>query len=507
MHRRLTSATAIVLYIAATKLIFHLLTAGRYGIFRDELYYFACAEHLAWGYVDQPPLIALFAWMARHAFADSLIGLRLLPAVAGAAVTFVAGMLAREMGGGRFAQALAAVATAFAPIYLILDHWLTMNAFEPLIWMGCAWFVLRAIRTGDSRYWLWFGVLTGIGLENKYSIAFFVSGVVVGLLLTPDRRFLFTRWFWLGAVAAFLIFLPNLIWLTMHHFPFLELMHNVRMSGRDVVRGPVPFVLDQASIMNPISFPLWAGGLIWLIATKKGRRFAVLGWTFLAVLILFIALRGKNYYVVPIYPMLFAAGAVGFEQLTAERAKWSRAAYLALLVMSAAVLAPLVSPVLPVETYLRYQKAIGIKASETEHQDNGPLPQYFADEFGWEDMTRDVARVYDSLSPEEQKRTAIFGNGYGEAAAVDFFGPRYGLPKAISGHQSYWLWGPRNYTGDIMIILRSDGRGDREHFESVQDVGRVTNPYSRRDEHFDIFLCRHLKSDLRLAWPAIKHWD
>ena len=349
MPRRFASATAIVLYIAAAKLIFHLLTAGRYGIFRDEMYYVACSEHLAWGYVDQPPLIALITWIARHTFGNSLLALRLLPAIAGAATVWIVGMLAREMGGGRFAQALAALAVAAAPMYLLFDHWLTMNAFEPLIWMGCAWFVLRAINTGDARYWLGFGALTGIGLENKYSVAIFVIGVVIGLLLTPHRRFLFSRWFWIGAAAALLIFLPNLIWLVVHHFPFLELMRNVRLSGRDVVRGPVAFLADQASIMNPVSFPLWAGGVIWLVASPKGRRYAVLGWTFLAVLTLFIALHGKNYYVVPIYPIVVAAGAVAFEQMTQSRARWTRAAYIIVMVLSVAVLAPIVSPVLPVK--------------------------------------------------------------------------------------------------------------------------------------------------------------
>ena len=501
------SGTAIVLYVAACTLILHLLTAGRYGIFRDELYYLACSEHLAWGYVDQPPLIAGIAWIARHAFGDSLLGLRLLPAIAGAALVWLAGVLAREMGGGRFAQALAALAVAAAPMYLIFDHWLTMNAFEPLVWMGCAWFVLRAINSGDARYWLGFGVLTGIGMENKYSVAVFVAGVVIGLLLTPARRFLFTRWFWIGAAAALVIFLPNLIWLTIHHFPFLELMRNVRASGRDVVRGPVAFIADQASIMNPVSFPLWAGGLVWLVAAQKGRRFAALGWTFVAVLALFIALRGKNYYVTPVYPMMFAAGAVGFEHLTESRGRWSRAAYAGLLLVAAAALAPIVSPVLPVEAYIRYQKAIGIQPSQAEHQSTGPLPQYFADEFGWEQMIREAARAYYALSPEERARTAIFANDYGEASAIDFFGPRYGLPKAICAHQSYWFWGPRDYTGDIVIVLGSNGRGDREHFASVQDVGRVTDPYSRRDEHFDIFLCRRLNANLQDAWPSMRKWN
>lgn len=497
----------IVLLIAAAKLLFHLATAGRYGIFRDELYYLACADHLGWGYVDQPPLIAGIAWLARHAFGDSLLGLRLLPAIAGAALVWIAGILAREMGGGRFAQSLAALSVACVPIYLVFDHWITMNAFEPLIWMSCAWCVLRAIRTGDGRYWLGFGVLAGIGMENKYSIAFFIAGVAIGLLLSPERRFLRSRWMWIGALAAFLIFLPNLIWLVRHNFPFLELMRNVRRSGRDITRGPLAFILDQGMLINPVLFPLWAGGLIWLLFNREGRRYAVLGWTYLVMLVLFIALKGKNYYLSPAYPMLLAAGAVAFERLASRRIAWSRPAYIILTIAATVILAPLFAPILPVETYIRYQKVLGLEPPKSENQRTGALPQYFADEFGWEDMTRAVAKVYFSLPPSERATTAIFANDYGQAGAIDFFGPKYGLPKSIGGHQNYWYWGPREYTGSTVIVLGSDGSGDREHFATVEAAGHAEHAYSRLDEHFDIFLCRGLSQNFQAFWPQVKHWN
>ncbi len=507
-QNRFTSGPAIVLYIASAKLLLHLLTAARYGIFRDEMYYLACARHLAWGYVDHPPMAVFIAWFACHVFGESLLGLRFLPALAGAALVWLTGTLAREIGGGRFAQALAALAVVSVPIYVILQHWLTMNAFEPLLWMGCIWCVLRAINTGDDRYWLWFGLLAGVAFEMKYAIAFLLAGILVGVLLTPERRFLKSRYLWLGVLACAAIALPNFIWQVRNDFPFLQLMHNIRMGNRDVVRGPLAFIGDQAMIMHPILFPLWVGGLLWLLFGRDGRRYRVLGCTFVVVLALFIALKGKNYYVSPIYPMLFAVGAVGFERLTASRRwAWSRAAYAALVVIAGAVLAPLFCPILPPESFIRYQKWIGLQPPEAEHQNNGPLPQYFADEFGWEEMVREVARVYHSLPADEQARTAIFSNGWGQAAAVDFYGPRYGLPPAISKHNNYWLWGPRNYTGEIMIVLSSDGRGDREHFQSVEAVGRVEHPYSRRDTHFTIWLCRGPKFNLQAVWPKLKMYD
>ena len=503
---RFFSGPALVLYIAAFKLLLQLFAAPHYGIFRDELYYLACSEHLAWGYVDQPPLIAFIAWFARHVFGESLIGLRLLPALAGALLVWLTGTLTREMGGNRFAQALAALAVIPVPVYLIMHHWLTMNAFEPLIWMGCAWCVVRAVNAGDASYFLWAGVLAGIGMENKYSVAFFATGLVVGLLASPDRRFLKSRWFWFGVAAMFLIFLPNLIWLVHYHFPFLDFLHNVRMGDRDIKRAPLAFILDQAMMLNPILAPLWMGGLAWLFFGRDSRRYRFLGWTYLVVLGIIMFLKGKNYYVAPVYPMLFAAGAIALEKLSVKRWKFVWVVYVILIVAAGIVLTPTALPILPVETYIRYQQAIGLVPVKAENQRTGPLPQYFADEFGWEEMAQKTAAIYNSLSPEERSHTAIFGNNYGDAGAIDFFGPKYGLPKSIGNGSNYWYWGPRNYSGDIAIVLGSDGRGDREHFRSVEVAGHTDNPYSREDEHFDIFLCRGITMNLQEAWPHMKRW-
>jgi Dolichyl-phosphate-mannose-protein mannosyltransferase len=504
---RASRGAAIVLALAVAKLVFHLLIANRYGIFRDELYYLACSEHLDAGYVDQPPLIAFITWFARHVFGDSLLGLRLLPALAGAATVWLTGKLARELGGGVFAQALAALAAFATPVFLLMHHWLTMNAFEPLIWLACGWCIVRAIDRNEPRYWLWFGVLIGVGMENKYSTAFFAFAVFAALLVTPQRHFLANRWIWIGALCSLLIFLPNLIWLVRHNFPFLELMHNIRNTQRDVVRGPVAFIADQAMIMNPILFPLWVAGLGWLVVSPQGSRFRILGWIYALLLVAFIVLKGKNYYLSAAYPMLFAAGAVAFENLSRIRLGWSRAVYVALIVVVTCLLAPLSVPVLSPENYVRYQKALGFEPPKAENQPTGPLPQHFADEFGWKDMAQETGRIYNALPPEQRAKTAIFANDYGQAGAIDFFGKKYGLPKAISNHQNYWFWGPRDYTGEIVIVLGSDGTGDRKRFASVEVAGKTDHPYSRRDENFDIFLCRDLNTTLQARWPKAKKWN
>ena len=500
----LFSGPAIVFVIAVLKLALELRAALHYGIFRDEMYYLACGQHLSWGYVDHPPLMPFIAWLVSHMLGTSLFAIRLLPALAGAALVWVTGSLARRMGGDRWAQGLAALAVLTAPIYMLMQHWFTMNAFEPLLWMAIAWCVLRFIETDNAHWWLWIGILCGLGLEMKYTIVLFAAGLLLGLALTSYRCVFRSRWFWFGCLAAFLIFLPHLVWLMQHHFPFLEYEHNVRSTSRDVRRGPVAFFLDQADILNPISVFLWVGGLAWLLFTRAGARYRILGWTFLVVYGVLVLTRGKNYYVAPVYPMLFAAGGVAFTQWM--RSAWLRGAYAALLAVSGLILAPFALPLLRPETFLRYEHALHMSTPKAENQRTGPLPQIFADEFGWEDMVRKTAAVYWSLPPAERAHTAIFANDWGEAAAVDYFGPKYGLPRAISNHNSYWFWGPRDTDGSIVIVLGSDGTGDRRHFDSVVAAGQVDNPWSREDEHFTLWLCRGLKWNLQSVWPRLKKW-
>ncbi len=496
-----------MLAIAGGLLALHLLTANRYGIFRDEMYVVACARHLAWGYVDCPPGGIFIGWIALHLFGTSLLALRLFPAMGGAAIVWLTARLARELGGRDFAQVLAALAVSIVPTYMVLDHWLMMNAFEPLFWIGALLCAVRAIDRGDDRYWLGFGAIVGVGLEFKYSIAFLGAGVLAGLALTSHRQILRRPTLWWGVVICALLALPNFIWQAANGFPFLELMRNIKAGNRDVVRGPLAFIIDQAEIMHPVVAPLWVGGLLWLFLGRDRRRDAVFGWAFLVVIGSIMALKGKNYYVTPVYPLLFAAGAVSFEFLTSLRTGWLRWGYAAAILAGGAVLLPLYCPVLSPENFMRYRARLGVTIPEFEHQENGPLPQYFADEFGWEYLVREVARVYHTLTPQEQSRTSIFSNSWGDAAAIDFFGPKYGLPPAICKQDGYWYWGPGKNSGEIVIVLHSDGTGDREHFASVTPMGQLSNPYSRRDEHYTIFLCRGLNGTLQDMWPGMKTLD
>src|SRR5713226_4963611 len=471
----LTTGPAIVLYIGLAKLAIHLYAARFYGYFGDELYFMACSRHLAWGYVDQPPFIAVTVRIERMLFGDSLQSIRLFAALAGACTVLLAGCISRELGGKRFAQALAAVAVLVAGVCLSMNHYISMNAFEPPLWMGCALILIRIIKTGNQKLWLWFGVIAGIALENKYGIVFFATGVVAGLLLTEHRAMFLKPWIWLGGLIAFVIFLPNLIWNIQHHFPFFELLANIRHNGRNVPLTHLQFLGQVALHMNPVSVPLVLGGLWFYFAHPHGKQFRVLGWASLVLLaVILFSANGRPHYVAPADPTLFAAGGVAMEAWFSRRGlQWLKPAYVCLLLITGAIGAPMAIPVLFPEVYIRYSQLLHFAPPPIETDKLGPLPQFYADMFGWEEMTVEVARIYNSLPPEVRTKTAILAGTYGQAAAVDLFGPKYGLPSAMSPLQSYFCWGPRDYTGESVMVVGIRREELERFFNSIEPAGEV----------------------------------
>lgn len=497
----------IVIAIAFAKLILHWVFNNRYGYFRDEFDYLSCGNHLAWGYVDQPPLLPFLVRISRIALGDSLRSIRFLPALATSAVVIVTALIAREFGGRKFALVLSAVAVLIAPVYLSGGSLLTTNSLEPLLWTSCVYFALLAIKR-DARYWLLFGVVAGLGLEEKYSIALFGLGIVVGLVLTKQRSAFFSKWLWLGGLAAAVIFLPNVIWNVQNHWPFLQLMQNIKANGRDVQLSPFQYFGQQTLLLHPLTAPIWITGLIALLLSSRLKNYRLFGWCYLVTFTAFVLLKGKNYYLAPIYPMLFAAGAMtienGFELL---QQAWLKPAVLIVLLAGGAWFAPLVVPVLPVERFISYMNALPFKVPRTEHShESAVLPQHYADQFGWEEMTALTAQAWSQLQPEERPDCGIFAQDYGQAGAIDFFGRRYGLPPALSGHQTYFLWGPRGYSGNCLIVLDDRKEVLEKEFEHVDYVGQSDNPYAL-ERHIPVFICRGAKfGTLARIWPDLKKW-
>jgi MFS family permease len=503
----LTSGIAIVLYVALVRIVLYFVAGPHYGYFRDELYYLACGEHPAWGYVDQPPLIGWTAWLLQHTIGTSLWALRLLPALAGAATIILAGLLAHELGGRRWAMFLASLAALMAPVSLALSHLFTMNAFDPLLWTAIAYLVVRIAKTGSQRLWLAVGAIIGITILNKYAIIFWIVGLIIGICLTPLRQSLRHRWFWFACIIATVIALPNFLWEVQHHFPFLELMRNVRQSGRDISLPPLPYLLAQAQMLGFVAALLVPLALLFFFS-KRGQPFRAIGWAYLIFLGAMMFLHGKMYYVAPVYPMIFAAGAVWIESATQRKLWiWVKPTLALAMTVICGLYAPTILPLLSVPNFLAYEHKTGIEQQKFEHMQQGVLPQLYADMFGWEGMAQTVATYYHTLSPEEQKKTAIFANNYGDAGAIDFFGPKYGLPKSIAGHQNYWIWGPRDYTGESLIVL---GEGHEENMKtkctSYTIIGNAKDPLSRPEEWLPIYHCRGFKWNLQAIWPQMKRW-
>ncbi len=499
----------IVLAIALAKLLFHCYFNNRYGYFRDEFDYMACGDHLAWGYVDQPPMIPFLIHVCRAVLGDSLRSIRFIPALASSLLVVQTAVLAREFGGRRFALLLSAVTIVVAPQYLSNGGLLGTNCLEPNLWMGCAYLAILAIKRDAPRNWLWFGVVAGLGMEEKYSIALFGFGIVVGLLLTAQRRAFANKWIWLGGLAAFLIFLPNFLWNVHYDWPFIQLMRGIKAEGRDVVLGPWQYFFQQTLLVLPLTAPIWISGLIALFFSQRLKVYRVLGWSYLVCYTVFFVLHGKNYYLAPIYPRLLAAGAVTIENaIDRPRLTWMKPVIVILLLASGIHIAPIVVPVLSPDRFIAYTKYLPFKLPVMEHgHERAALPQWYADQFGWEEIVAETAQAWNRLTPAERGDCGIFAQDYGQAGAIDFLGRRYGLPPALSGHQTYFLWGPRGYSGNCMIVLDDNKETLEQLWDNVEYVGTSADNPSALEKNIDVFICKGAKfGTLAQLWPKLKHW-
>ena len=519
----LAQGMAIIWAIALAKLLFHCYFNNRYGYFRDEFDYIACGDHLAWGYVDQPPLIPFLIHICRGVLGDSLRSIRFIPALASSLLVVQTAVLARELGGRRFAVLLSAICAVVVPQYLSNGSLLGTNCLEPNLWMGCAYFAILAIKRNDPRYWLWFGVVAGLGMEEKYSIAVFGLGIVVGLLLTEQRRAFLDKWIWLGGLAAFLIFLPNLLWNIHYDWPFAQLIHNIQADGRDVVLGPIQFFLQQLLLVNPLTLPIWLRGLLFLLFSARLRPYRALGWCYLVCYAVFFVLHGKIYYLAPVYPMLLAAGAVVIEgamdgrtdgganlrpESGRRRLQWLKPVIIGVLLADGAYLSPIVIPILSPDHFLAYAKALPFKLPVTEHShDRAALPQWYSDQFGWQEIVDETAVAWNRIPADQRQDCGIFAQDYGQAGAIDFLGRRYGLPQSLSGHQTWFLWGPRGYSGNCMIVLDDSRTRLGELWEQVEYVGTsADNPYAL-EKQIDVYICHGSKfGTLAQLWPQVKRW-
>lgn len=490
--------------IAAVTALLHLVVAGRYGYFRNELYFMDCGRHPAFGYVDQPPLIPLLT-AATQVFGHSLWLLRLPAVVAAALLVPVTAAFASLFSRRTAVVVTAAAAAALGPALAAMTATLTTTTFEPLAWTGCAYFVASNIIRRHANSLLWAGLIAGLAMQAKYGIVMWLAGLFLGLLVF-HRDVLLTRTLWLGAGIAAVIAAPSLVWQAIHGWPFLALIAHHRAIGFDLTGSPVVFEIGQILANNLVLAPLWIAGVIapFLIDELKPARF--LSVAFVAATILDIATQGKDYYLFGVYPVMFAVGA-GVLSLRIPR--WLIAVWLGLATVQFAIALPVVLPVMRPHRLARLLNHSHLRPRPDETAAIGaPLTQMFSDEMGWNELERQVAAVYDALPVQDRQRAAIFASSYGEAAAIDFFGRADGLPPVIGGGNQYYLWGPLGADGSVMIVVNGDPDRWRPACNDLQIAGTfgvpLAMPYERDRP---ILVCRGFRRNLQQAWPDFQRYE
>jgi hypothetical protein len=510
-QRLLKGDLSIIFYFSLVRLLLHfgVSIGGGYGFFRDELYYLACADHLAWGYVDQPPLSIFILKFFTAIFGDSLFAVRIVPALCGAFTIFFTGLITIRLGGKRFAQVLACIAS-FSLISVGMNSIYSMNSIDILIWTAVAYVVLLIIQEEKKQLWIVLGVLLGLGLLNKVGVLFLGVGLFAGLLISPQRKWLLTPWPYVAGAIAFIFFMPYIVWNLQHDNAHLEFIRRAS-EGKYSSLTPLKFIKDQFLINNPLASPVWIAGLFALLFLQPLNRYRFLAFLYVGPLIIFVANgTSKSEYLAAGYAVLWAAGSVWWEALTNRKSLklWLRPLLILLIFGLNILFMPMVLTVLPVEKYISYAKVLGQEPSSVESKELAELPQFYADMFGWQQKAIDVAEVYNTLTDEEKSKCAIFGMNYGDCGAIDYFGGPLGLPKAIGNHNNYWIWGPRGYTGEIVIIMGGDLEDHADHFESVKLMKvhdcQYCMPY---EDNMNIFLARKLVVTLDNIWEQEKHYE
>jgi 4-amino-4-deoxy-L-arabinose transferase-like glycosyltransferase len=494
----------VVLGLALADFVAHMLVSTNYGYFRDELYYIEAGRHLSFGYVDFPPLIALIARILDWLAGDALWAIHVVPALATALIVILTGLMARELGGGRFARFLAALASLAAVTFLATGSIFSMDALDELWWVLASYVLILILKRDEGRLWLLFGLVAGVGLATKVTMLFFGLAVALGLLLTPARRYFRAGWIWLGGLIAFAFLLPYALWNVANGFPTLEFFANYEGSG-----GPLGFLVGQIPGMNPFTLPLSFAGLWFYLGTREGRPYLALGWTFLVLVLVLAILEAKPYTLSPAYPMLFAGGATVFERLSGRAGSLVKPVYVALLLLSGLLLAPLAMPILPPAAFAStYGFLSGTGNAAAGESEQGVFPQPLGDRFGWDAMTRTVAGVYEALPAGERSRACVFTANYGEASALGFLGDRYGPPPAISGHNSYYLWGPDGCTGEPMITVGVPRNEIEQGYADVHRAATITCRYCMPEENgVPVYVATRPKAPIGELWTGAKHYD
>jgi hypothetical protein len=490
----------LILTLSLLNLIIYLITTGfiAYGIFRDELYYLSCTNRLDLGYVDHPPLsiyvLAIWKWL----FGDSMITIRIVPAIVSSLTLFMLGIFTRRLGGGRAAIVISMLTYMLTPIFLGMNTIFSMNTFDFLFWITSAYFLLRIVQEENPKLWIWLGVIIGLGLLNKTSMLWLASGIFLATIFTPLRKDLKTKYPYLAALIVLLIFSPFIIWNITHDFAHLEFMRNAasRKYGGLTLMS---FIMDQLLLLNPLAIFIWFPGIYFFFFNDEGKKFKAVIFIWIATfLILLINGHSKGEYIAAAYQILFAGGAVIIEKWSTEKRSWIKYSIAIPVILAGLLISPFARPTLTIEQFLKYQNALGLEPPSNEGQNlNRNIPQFYADMYGWEDLAKNVSKVYQSLPEEERKTTIVYCSNYGKAGAIEYYSKKYPLPKVICPHNSYWYWWPNGNNITTVIIIGGEIEDHLQALKVVKAVGIHQTKYGMPYENnLTLFIGHGLKRSI-----------
>ncbi len=491
----------VIFFIAILNLIIYLITQAffAYGFFRDELYYLACANRIQLGYVDHPPLSIYILTVWKTIFGDALFVIRIVPAIITSATVFMIGLFTMRLGGGKPAIIISTVVYMLTPIFLGMNTIYSMNTFDFFFWITSAYIFLRIIQGGNAKLWLVLGVVLGLGLLNKTSVFWLGAGIFAGTVLTPLRKDLKTKYPYLAALIALIIFSPFIIWNITHDLAHLEFMRNAA-SQKYGELTPISFILDQIVILNPPAILIWLSGIIFYFFKKDFKQYRAIGFIWLTTFIILVAnIHSKGEYIAAAYQVLFAGGAVMLEKWSsAKKRGWIKYAVVVQVIIVAIFIAPLARPLIAVENFQDYQSMIGVDPPSSEGHQLEELPQFYADMFGWEELAQDVSKVYLTLPEKERNNTIVYCSNYGKAGAIEYYSSKYPLPKVVSPHNSYWYWWDEAGIPTTIIIIGGRIEDHLTSLEKVEAAGvhkvKYAIPY---ENNLTIFIGRGFKRTLK----------
>ena len=487
-NKRSTYSRFILLFVFI-KISLNLLAIAHFGFHRDEFLHLVLADHLDWGYKEVPPFIALLAKITISVFGNSVFAARIFPTICSGLIVWLTGLITVELGGKKFAIALACLALIFSPAFAASGYLFQPVVFDQLWWVLAVWLLTRYCNTSAVKYLYLLGITVGLGMLTKYTMGFFTFALIFGIIISKQRKMLLNKHVIGAALLALIVFLPNLIWQFQHHLPVFTHMSALRESQLQYIK-PSDFIM-QEFLDNGIALFVWLTGFVFLLFSFRLHKFQFLAISFVLIYTFLLVMNGKSYYLFGAFPMLFAAGGFGFERWLKTSGYTVRGLVIALFIIPNLLLFPIVLPILSLNQTLAFFRftrqnlpAINFTVTWEDHKLH-PTTQDYADMLGWDEMAALVAKAWQSLTPEQQKHTQIFADNYGEAGAIHHFHKEYHFPDVVSLNSSFALWAPDSLNAQYIIYVDEDNGRKIDTFKTVMQsyrmIGHVENPIAREN--------------------------